>query len=128
MSMEFDHGPDCGHCRNGCTHPHDEHEPPGLSIGPTIACAPGDLMRNGGAYINRDGITIASDNWHPVICAHCSSRSMAPTEALPGYPFMPAHDEHGNLLSRCGPCKADIRDGYKPGTGPHTARARRRQR
>jgi hypothetical protein len=124
MSMDFDHGPDCGHCQHGCQHPHDEHEPYGLTLSTTsIPCAPGDLMRTGGAYIDRTGFTLASDNWHPVVCAHCGARAMTPIEAIPLFP-PPAHDAAGNILSRCGPCKLDVAEGYKPGTGPRRGRRR----
>lgn len=128
MLMEFDHGPDCWHCARGCQHPHDEHEPPGLHVGPEVPSAPADLIPTGGkgAVIGRDGLTLASNRWHPIVCVHCGRRAMTPIEAIP-FRIIAAHDHDGNILSRCGPCKADIRDGYKPGMGPYTARTRRRR-
>lgn len=127
--MDFEHGPDCEHCKLGCDHPHDEWEPTGLHIGPVVpgVMSPGLTPGKKGGYIGPGGLTIASDNWHPTICFHCGLRALTPIEAIPIFPF-PAHDRAGNLLTRCGPCKADIRDGYKPGQGPHSARARRRAR
>lgn len=123
------HPEHCEHCDHGCTHSHNPYEPLGLTTGPPVPSASRQLFSAGqkGAYITPDGLTVASGNWRPVICIHCSYRTLTPIEALlPLEPFV-ARDLDGNAVAICGTCKADVRDGYRPGTGPHSRRARRQR-
>lgn len=124
--MEYDHGPHCFHCSNGCQHPHEENDPITVSVnmGTCIPAVRGSRMRHGGTFTDPEtGLVLSGDRWVRSRCGYCGEEAMTPQELVP--PWAPKASD-GSFLHRCMGCASDEQQGYTPGHNPHRRRRRGR--